>query len=150
MFSPNSAIPKYYHISFHDCLWNLIWQCSKERSKFWLQWSWSFIIKEICLVLRHYDFPKWLFKGSHLVQKKKEKKKRNLISKKKKKKSFFFKIQFSWTTSWPDPLQERYVGSLSKAWSHSPKQPWRTKSKQCDKIVWVHVKLSPFVCIKYV
>ena len=75
---------------------------------------------------------------------KKREKKRNLISKKKKK-SFFFKIQFSWTTSWPDPLWKRYVGSLAKARSHSPNQPWRTKSKQCDKIVWVHVRLSSFV-----
>ena len=63
----------------------------------------------------------------------------------KKKKSFFFKIQFSWTTSWPDPLRERYVGSLSKTRSQSPKQSWGTKSKQCDKIVWVHVRLSSFV-----
>ena len=63
----------------------------------------------------------------------------------KKKKKIFSKIQFSWTTSWPDPLRERYVGSLSEARSQSPKQPWRTKSKQCDKIVWVHVRLSSFV-----
>ena len=82
LFSPNNVIPKYYHISFHDCLWNLIWQFSKERSKFWLQWSWSFIIKEICLVLKYYDFPKWLFKWSHLVQKKNG----NLIFFQKKKK----------------------------------------------------------------
>ena len=64
---------------------------------------------------------------------------------KKKKKSFFFKIQFSWTTSWPDPLWKRYVGNLAKARSHSPNQPWRIKSKQCDKIIWVHVTLSSFV-----
>ena len=102
------------------------------------------------MVLKHYDFPKWLFKGSHLVQKKMEicffsQKKKREISFQKKKKSFFFKIQFSWTTSWPDPLWQRYVGSLAKARSHSPKQLWRIKSKQCDKIVWVHVRLSSFV-----
>ena len=57
------------------------------------------MIKEICLVLKHYDFPKWLFKGSHLVQikkkwkfvifpqkkKKKEKKEKSHFKKKKKK-----------------------------------------------------------------
>ena len=67
------------------------------------------------------------------------------FQKKRKKKSFVFKIQFSWTTSWPDPLWKRYVSSLSKARSQSPKQPWETNSKQCDKIVRVHVSLSPFV-----
>ena len=63
------------------------------------------LIKEICLILKHYDFPKWLFKGSHLVPKK-EKKKGNwffFFQKKKrkeevkphfKKKKFFSKIQF--------------------------------------------------------
>ena len=93
--------------------------------------------------------PKWLFKGSPLVPKKRRKfvvfQKRSEISFQKKKKSFFSKIWFSWTTSWPDPLWERYVGSLAEARSHSPKQPWRTKSKQCDKIFWVHVRLNSFV-----
>ena len=58
-------------------------------------------------VLKHFDFSKWLFKGSHFVQKKKngnlfffqkkkkKKKKRKKSYFKKKKKSFFFKIQFS-------------------------------------------------------
>ena len=73
-----NIITFHFLIAFGD----LIWQCSKERSKFW--WSWSFIIKKICLVLKHYDFPKWLFKGSHLVQKKK-KWKFDFFSKKKKK-----------------------------------------------------------------
>ena len=78
-------------------------------------------------------------------KRKKKEKKREKSHFKKKKKTFFFKIQFSWTTSWPDPLWKRYVGSLAKARSHSPNQPWRIKSKQCDKIVWVHVRLSSFV-----
>ena len=82
--------------------------------------------------------------GKFFFSKKKRKKKENSFQKKKKK-SFFFKIQFSWTTSWPDPLWKRYVGSLAKARSHSPNQTWRIKSKQCDKIVWVHVRLSSFV-----
>ena len=65
--------------------------------------------------------------------------------KKKKKNLSLWKSSFSWTTSWLDPLRERYVGSLSKARSQSPKQSWGTNSKQCDEIVWVHVRQSSFV-----
>ena len=51
------------------------------------------------MVLKHYDFPKWLFKGSHVVQKKngnlffskKKKKKKREISFQKKKKIILFK-----------------------------------------------------------
>ena len=80
-------------------------------------------------------------KGNLFFSKKRKKEKKSHL----KKKSFFFKIQFSWTTSWLDPLWQRYVGSLAKARSHSPKQLWRTNSKQCDKIIWVHVRVSSFV-----
>ena len=38
------------------------------------------------MVLKHYDFPKWLFKGSHLVQIKKKKKWKFVFFQKKKKK----------------------------------------------------------------
>ena len=44
------------------------------------------MIKEICLILKHYDFPKWLFKGSHLVPKKKKEKNFFFQKKEKKKK----------------------------------------------------------------
>ena len=48
------------------------------------------MIKKICLVLKHYDFLKWLFKGSHLVPKKKKRKKKEKSHFKKKKKIILF------------------------------------------------------------
>ena len=120
-----NIITFHFLIAFRD----LIWQYSKGRSKFDYMSLMILIlplIKEICSTLKR------LFIGSPLVHYKKEKKRRTKKEKshlKKKKKSFFSKIQFSWTTSWPDPLWQRYVGNLAEARSLSLKQPWRTKSK---------------------
>ena len=67
------------------------------------------LIKEICLILKHYDFPKWLFKGSHLVPKKK--KMENFFSqkkrKKKKKKSHFKKKKKNHSFSKSNSLELR-------------------------------------------
>ena len=86
-------------------------------------------------VFKHHNFPKWLFKGSRLVHKKKI-----LFSKSS---SFelrldliLYKRDTQTVFQRPNPNHPNNLGEQSK--------------KKCDKIVWVHVRLSPFVCIKHV
>ena len=146
LFSPNNVTPKYYHISFLDCLWRLNLTMFKRMKQIWLHefndlepsyskrfvWFLNTMIFQNGCSKDHILFKKkkkmeiWFF---FKKKEKKRKKKREISFQKKKKKSFFFKIQFSWTTSWSDPLWKRYVGSLSKARSQSPKITLENKVK---------------------
>ena len=62
-----------------------------------------------------------------------------------KKKNILFQnlVLLNYVLTWSSMKEVRR--QPCKGRSHSPNQPWRIKSKQCDKIVWVHVRLSSFV-----